>query len=251
MRGDTLTDRWPTKTGAWARQDIAGALTGLAVLAAWEFSALDLPLTRLFGTPGGFPWRSHWLTAGVLHDGARLAGWLFFGLLVISLWQPQAFVAALPRRERVWWLLTTLACAALIPLLKRSSTTSCPWALAEFGGDVARYVPHWLLGGRDGGSGGCFPSGHASTAFALLPGWFALRGHAPTAARRLLIIVASVGALLAGVQLIRGAHYLSHSLWTAWICWAASALSWHALRPWRPAATATHHAPALPDPQVT
>ncbi|MGQ3050199.1 MAG: phosphatase PAP2 family protein [Roseateles sp.] len=139
----------------------------------------------------------------------------------------------MPRRSRLWWIGTTLACVALIPVLKRASSTSCPWSLIQFGGDFARYVPHWLLGLPDGGPGGCFPSGHASTAFAFIPGWFALRDHAPRVARFFLVVVLICGAVLGWVQMMRGAHFLSHSLWTAWICWAVSLLSWYGLQPWR------------------
>ena len=49
---------------------------------------------------------------------------------------------------------TTVACAALIPLIKRLSATSCPWSLAEFGGSVVQFVPHWVRGVTDGGPDG-------------------------------------------------------------------------------------------------
>lgn len=219
--------------GPSARRDALVALLGLALLAAWEAAGLDLPLVRLYGQASGFAWREHWLTARLLHDGARQLGWACVALLALSLWRPRLLLPALPGPQRLWWLATTLACVALIPLLKRASSTSCPWALAEFGGTVARHVPHWVLGLRDGGPGGCFPSGHASTAFALLPGWFVLRHHAPGAARRLLAVVLAAGLLLAWVQMMRGAHYLSHSLWTAWVCWSVGALSFHGTRAWQ------------------
>lgn len=213
-----------------AIRDWLPLLGGLALLALWEWSRLDLPLIRLYGTPAGFEWRDHWLTAKILHDGTRMVGWAFFALLVVSVWRPQLLVAAMPRRERLWWIATTLVCVALIPALKRASATSCPWSLSEFGGGYAPYVPHWLIGLSDGGPGGCFPSGHASTAFALLPGWFALRNCAPRIAKIFLAVVITCGVALAWVQMMRGAHFISHSLWTAWICWAVSAFSWHALQ---------------------
>lgn len=217
---------------AWGRRDLIVVLLGLLALGLWEFSGLDLPLERLYGTSSGFAWRDHWLTAGLLHDGTRLLGWVLFALLVCNVARPLGLMRELARRERLWWVLTTLLCVALIPLLKRGSATSCPWSLVEFGGGLGHYVPHWLLQVRDGGPGGCFPSGHASTAFALLPGWFALRAVAPRAARMLLGGVLLVGGLLAWVQMMRGAHFLSHSLWTAWICFSVSAMSWHALQAW-------------------
>ncbi|MBL8343842.1 MAG: phosphatase PAP2 family protein [Rubrivivax sp.] len=219
-----------------ALRDAATICAGLVLLAAWEIGGLDLPLARLYGSAQGFVWRDHWLTGGVLHGGARALAWALFGVLVLGLWRPLAFVRGLLRRERVWWLATTLLCVSLIPLLKRTSATSCPWSLVEFGAGLAEYVPHWMPGVRDGGPGGCFPSGHASTAFAFLTGWFALRERAPVAARRWLIATVAVGLGLGWVQMMRGAHYLSHSLWTAWICWTVAALSFHLVQSWRSAA---------------
>lgn len=132
---------------------------GLALLALWEWSRLDLPLIRLYGSVAGFPLRDHWLTAKILHDGTRLVGWVFFALLLMSIWRPKLLAAGLPRRDRIWWIVTTLICVALIPLLKRASSTSCPWSLIQFGGEVAHYVPHWVLGLQDGGPGDVSPRG--------------------------------------------------------------------------------------------
>lgn len=209
---------------------IGAALLGLV---AWDFAGLDLPLTRVFGTPAGFAWREHWLTAGLMHDGVRVAAWLVFGLLLLMVWRPLPFARAVGRRDRVWWVATILACAMLIPLLKRASWTSCPWSLVEFGGSAAHYVPHWAIGERDGGPGGCFPSGHASAAFSFLAGWFVLRRDTPGVARAWLAVTLLVGLACAWGQMMRGAHYPSHSMWTGWICWALTAASFHATRSWR------------------
>lgn len=212
-----------------------GLWVGVALLLilAWDVRGLDLPLARLYGSAHGFAWRNHWLTGGVLHDGTRALAWSIFGLLLLGLRWPLPFVGILSRRDRLWWLATTLLCVALISLLKRTSWTSCPWSLAEFGGGVELYVPHSVLGRRDDGPGGCFPSGHASTAFGFLAAWFALRERAPHAARLWLITTVAAGLVLGWVQMMRGAHYLSHSLWTAWVCWAVTALSFHCSRSWR------------------
>jgi membrane-associated PAP2 superfamily phosphatase len=212
---------------SWALLDAATVGAGLLMLVLWDASGFDLPLVRLYGSAHGFAWRDHWLTNGVLHGGTRLIAWAVFGVLLLGLWWPLGVVRRLSRRERAWWLGTTLLCAALIPLLKLASSTSCPWSLAEFGGGLAHYVPHWALGVADGGAGRCFPSGHASTAFAFLAGWHALRERAPVAARIWLAVVLAAGFGLGWVQMMRGAHYLSHTLWTAWVCWSMAALSFH------------------------
>ncbi|WP_341274603.1 phosphatase PAP2 family protein [Rivibacter subsaxonicus] len=75
----------------------------------------------------------------------------------------------------------------------------------------------------DGGPGRCFPGGHASGAFAFVGGWFALREHRPTRARAWLIGSLLLGASFSTAQTLRGAHYPSHGLYSAWICWCVCA----------------------------
>jgi membrane-associated PAP2 superfamily phosphatase len=58
-----------------------------------------------------------------------------------------------------------------------------------------------------------------------------LRATSPTAARRWLAGVWLCGIAFGLAQLLRGAHYPSHTMWTAWLCWTLSALMWHASRP--------------------
>jgi membrane-associated PAP2 superfamily phosphatase len=206
------------------------ALLTLLPLLAWDASGVDLPLSRLFGNAAGFAWRDHWLLSTVLHDGAAWAGRGLFVLLGVNVLRPLPLIGALPRAQRLrWWLITGL-CALLIALLKRFSLVSCPWSLAEFGGS-AGWIPHlspaawWGTG--EGGPGRCFPAGHVSNAFAFVAGAMALRAVSARAARRWLWAVCALGLLLGLTQLVRGAHFASHGLWTAWLCFSLSALLWH------------------------
>ncbi len=225
-----------------AARDVAITLVALLLLLAWDASGLDLRIVAWFGTPAGFAWREHWFTATLLHNGGRwLSGAALAGVVLVAV-HPFGAARGLPRGVRLWWLATTVVCLLLIPSIKSASHISCPWDLAQFGG-AARYLSHgswaaWSAPG-DGGPGRCFPSGHASGAFAFLAGWFALRGHAARAARAWLAAVLALGLLFGAAQLARGAHYPSHTLWTAWICWAVSAAAWQAARPlWRSGAPA-------------
>lgn len=112
-------------------------------------------------------------------------------------------------------------CLLVIVLLKGISRTSCPWDLEVFGGTAA-YVSHWNWWVSDGGPGRCFPGGHASTAFAFLPlAWWLRRSH-PGLARGVLWTIVAAGMALGWVQQLRGAHFLSHNLWTGWLCWAVA-----------------------------
>lgn len=205
-------------------------LLALAALLVWDASGLDLQVSRWFGTSHGFAWTHHWLTETVLHDAAKYLAWPLFACLAFGLWRPFGFMRGLTRAQIGWWLSTTLVCVVLIGWLRSHSATSCPWELQEFGGTVPRLVSHWNPFATDGGPGRCFPSGHASTAFAFLPGWLALRRTSPALAKRWLMLTIALGLLLGGVQVVRGAHFVSHVLWTGWIC-AAVSMAGYALAP--------------------
>jgi membrane-associated PAP2 superfamily phosphatase len=44
-------------------------------------------------------------------------------------------------------------------------------------------------------------------------------------------------------QQVRGAHYMSHTLWSAWACWVAGLLVEEAVQAWR-------RAPAMADTKL-
>lgn len=189
------------------------------LLVLWDATGFDLPLARWSGSPQGFALRQQPLFVLLSHELPRMAGAALLLALLVGVFKPWGFLCRLAPGER-WQLWLSIAGGALaITVLKRLNHTSCPWDLAEFGG-VAHHVSHWLWGVRDGGAGHCFPAGHASTAFAYLAGWFVLRRSAPRAAGRWLLGALLAGMVLGLAQQMRGAHYMSHTLWTAWICWA-------------------------------
>jgi membrane-associated PAP2 superfamily phosphatase len=204
---------------AW-RQDAGVALIGLALLLAWDSSA-DLRLIAHYGDSSGFALRDHWFTRTLMHEGGRALGWVTLIALFINLrwpWTPE-----LTLQQRWRWVGITLLCLLLVPGLKQLSSTSCPWDLRLFGG-LAEQLSHWRWGVNDGGPGRCFPSGHATAAFAFISGWFMLRGAYPRAARIWLVAVVLIGTAFGWAQMARGAHFASHTLWTAWLCWVLCAL---------------------------
>ncbi|MFM2052289.1 MAG: hypothetical protein RL456_326 [Pseudomonadota bacterium] len=232
----------PAARQAVWRRDLCVVLVTLALLLAWDASGLDLPAMRLWGDAHGFAWRDALLTSRVMHDGGRLLGWAVLLALVANLRWP--WIGGLDAPTRTRWVVMTLACLLAVPSIKRVSATSCPWDLAEFGG-LARHVSHWRLGLPDGGSGHCFPSGHATAAFAFLSGHFALRHRRPRLARAWLAGVLVAGLAFGAAQMVRGAHYPSHTLWSAWLCLAICA----ALDAWaRRGAAARGHGRAQADP---
>jgi membrane-associated PAP2 superfamily phosphatase len=229
--------------GPRAREPLACA-TALLLLLLWDASGVDLPLVRLFGGPDGFAWRHRLLTALVLHEGGRLCSAALLTLTLVAAARPFGPWRELARTERLWWVAVTVGCLLAVAALKRHSPTSCPWSLQEFGGHAV-YLSHW--GWRpDGGPGHCFPSGHASGAFAFLAIGVVLRAREPCLARAWTIGLVTLGALFGLAQTMRGAHYPSHSFYTAWLCWALTLASHRALRSGRPPTGAPACAEAEP-----
>lgn len=205
----------------------------LGLFAGWDLLAQDLTVSRWFGDASGFAMRDHWLFSKILHQGARRVAWALQFLLVLAIWWPVGVLRLLTRRQRLNLLIAVLASLIAINLLKNASPTSCPWDLVEFGGNAA-YVSHWAWGVGDGGVGRCFPAGHASAAFCFLSGYFWLRDKASRAALVWLALSVLAGVTIGLAQQVRGAHYMSHTLWTGWLCWLFAGLMHMALeREWR------------------
>lgn len=196
-------------------------LSLISLALAWDASGLDLAVMRALASPDGFPLRNHWLLEVVLHDGAhKLAVALYLGMLLMVRW-PLGPLRRLDRLQRVEIVCGLSLNLLLIGGLKVLSHSSCPWDLREFGG-LAPYVSHWSWGQGDGGPGHCFPGGHASSAYAwlaLAPPWLA--GSADEHRRGWVWLrrVMLAGLLLGLAQTLRGAHYPSHTWWTALLCW--------------------------------
>jgi membrane-associated PAP2 superfamily phosphatase len=216
----TTLDAIPSRVAAWSA-GVWAVVAGLVALLAWDASGLDLWVMRHVGNAAGFALRESWFTTQVIHQGGRMLSWAMVFFIVLVNLRPAQLLPQLDRRERLSWLLITLLCLAVVSLIKRASLTSCPWDLHEFGGTAA-YVSHWAFGLHDGGGGHCFPSGHASAAFAFLSGGWVLGRAYPRSARAWLACVIALGVVYGVGQMLRGAHYPSHTMWTAWICWAVT-----------------------------
>lgn len=201
----------------------------LALVLLWDASGLDLAVMRLWGTEQGFALKQHPLLSRWLHTrGQQAAVGLYLFLLVMVGW-PLGPWRGLQRRERAQALIAVTLSLLTISTLKHFSLTSCPWDLDVFGGP-AHHVSHWAWGTPDGGGGQCFPGGHASSAFGFLAMALPfLQSNDPRlqrTGRRWLLMVVLLGLVFGLTQTLRGAHYPSHTLWTAWICWSVGLLTY-------------------------
>jgi len=115
--------------------------------------------------------------------------------------------------------LSAITVPLVISLLKRASSSHCPWDVDRYGGSEP-YVRLLELMPSGISAGHCLPGGHASSVLwliALAAFWW------PTQRRKAIAVaVLTMGfALSVGyVQQLRGAHFLTHTLWSAWIACA-------------------------------
>ncbi len=192
------------------------------LILSWDLAGFDVALARLTASHSGFPLRQDWFLNTVMHSGAKYAAWVLELFLCLMVIRPLGIFARLTTHQRVQMATSPIMAFALVSVVKSFSQTSCPWELQEFGG-VAKHVSHWSgWFTSDGGGGRCFPAGHASSGFAFVGGFFALRPMSKKIAIRWLTCALAVGLLLGVCQQLRGAHFLSHTLWSGWLCWMAA-----------------------------
>jgi membrane-associated PAP2 superfamily phosphatase len=213
-------------------------VTALVILWIGRATDLDLMLAdAVYDTAtGAFPWRHAWLTDTFSHVILKglltLAAAWFILAAGFDLWRPRPGRDALDRlRLRVVGLSAVLV-PLVISMLKQASVAHCPWDLARYGGDqpYLRLFDALPLGVP---AGHCLPAGHASTALwlvALCVYWLPSR---PVVARRVAALALLLGGLVGWMQQLRGAHFLTHTLWSTWIA-CAVVLAIVAALQWRP-----------------
>lgn len=207
---------------------LAAALgaAALLILAIGQCSDVDLVLADwLYDRAAGvFPWREAWLTTTfghtLLKSGLTGLAVILVAMATIDAVWPQSLLDRAFARLR----LRVVACSAvLVPLatslLKQASSAHCPWDLARYGGNepyvrLFEALPAGVLPGH------CLPAGHASSALwlvSLAVWWLPGPGHG---AWRACCLALLPGLALGWMQQMRGAHFLTHTLWSAWIACA-------------------------------
>lgn len=203
--------------------NLAGLLlSGLLFTWIARNGALDFWLAQQFFDPlvQRFPLRdSHSLElwGHTVLKTATVLVWVICIVLVLA----SSWVQALrPWRRHLFVFVIMAGCAAyVVQTLKGASVHSCPWDINVFGGS-AQWFPLFGVSGSPAGPGLCWPGGHASGGFALAAAYFVLRDSRPHSARWMLAIGLLFGCVMSIVQMVRGAHFLSHNLWSLWLVWA-------------------------------
>ena len=163
--------------------------------------------------------RKDWVYSRVFHEGGKIV------ILSVAISAFCGFLASFhwnrlhPLR---WPLLYTSLCIALtstvVGILKQCTNRYCPWDMLCYGGKVPYTT---LLDGTPAPftNGHGWPAGHAAPALALCCLYIVAQARDVKHPVRWLLPCVLIGGLFAWVQQVRGAHFVSHNLWSAMISW--------------------------------
>ena len=229
MQAVTFLDFYRSRDGrrVLLYQAVALAASALALSLSLGDGRLDLTIARWFfdDVRRVFPLTNDWLLKVVLHDGARMvsavAALALLGVAVTAWLTRKPRTLHAHRGSLLYVSIATIVGAAIVGLAKHFSSHACPWDLAMFGGS-APYHPllaaHAALPNVDG----CFPAAHPLAGYAWLAVGFAIYPLARRRAWQAWAVALALGTLFGAVQMARGAHFLSHVLWSAWIVWGVN-----------------------------
>lgn len=224
----------PLVLGGWLRYLLL-PLWLLTVLFILSYgTGLDETLAAIWFELQGKQWslKTHWLTETVLHQTVRQLN-LCVLLLMIVYWLVKSFLHPQSATLRALGvlLLSIICSVATIALLKRLIPMECPWDLQAFGGTQTWFG---LFSDRPSSmrSNQCFPAGHASIGYSWLAIYFFFQVLRPRLALSGLFCSIGVGLILGFTQQLRGAHFLSHDIATAAICWTVAVVVFRCFYPW-------------------
>jgi membrane-associated PAP2 superfamily phosphatase len=174
----------------------------------------------------GWQLRDNWITSVLLHEGGRRLMITLIVALVLAAIASLRLQILQPYRRTLFYLLSSTVLAELVVnLLKQTTHVDCPWDLLRYGGQfdyVSVFTPH-------PGTfrfGACFPAGHASGAYAWFGLYYIARLWRPAWRHYTLGGVLLAGLVFGVGQQVRGAHFISHDLWTLAICWFTATLAY-------------------------
>jgi membrane-associated PAP2 superfamily phosphatase len=163
-----------------------------------------------------------WWTNEFFHDGGRWAMRLV-GVAALVMWGVGRFRPRFAswRRPASYVAIAIILSTGLVGLMKSLTNVDCPSDLEGFGGTR----PHvGLFEDRpdDLKHAACFPAAHSSSGFALFAFYFLWRERDRRLANAGLAIGLLTGVVFGLVQQSRGAHFISHDVWSAFLVWIIS-----------------------------
>jgi membrane-associated PAP2 superfamily phosphatase len=173
-----------------------------------------------------FEWRfkKSIIVEGLLHKSARIV------LIAVYLGMVYSLIKKIKQADdpcgiyNLFILLLAIGLSvSIVTIAKQFIDVDCPWDLIRYGGDkpyfsVLAYNSNYLP------SANCFPASHASVGYSWIALYFYFKITQNKLKFQALGMVLLMGLIFGLAQQLRGAHFISHDLWSFLICLSTSIL---------------------------
>lgn len=202
------------------------------IIASWllDYQGFDLTITDMIYSDQDNQWqlKKHWFFEDVIHKGGRkLAALMLVTCLLALILSYYHSSLHRYRRGLIYLNSTVIISLLVIALLKATTHIACPWDFQRYGGDQI-FMPIYKSLFR-GSGGNCFPAGHSSAGYSWIAVYFFCRYYGSRWQWPTLCAAIVMGMSFGVSQQIRGAHFLSHDLWTLNLCWYISLAGYYIL----------------------
>lgn len=205
----------------WFKYALPALIFAVLMITLYPDTHWDTRLTDVFfdAQQHLFPLKRHVFLSQWMHVGLK---WLMVLIAIVCLILSIAggrFLQIRPHRKSLLWVFVGMVVSTtVVATLKHYNQHGCPWDVTLYGGDLPLLglfasLPAGVELGR------CFPAGHPSGGFALMAFYFAFMHSKPRFSINMLWFGLAMGLIMGVVQIVRGAHFLSHVLWSGWVVW--------------------------------
>ncbi len=209
------------------RQSLLCMLLMALILYVESFTDLDMFVQKAWYSKETASWliskadheKWRWLFYGGMKKMVAIAGGIGVAVMLYGVFARKAALI----RSGLLFSLALMITPLTVGGLKYLTNIYCPHEIQEFGGqafyqhvlEMANPANAGLICGR------CFPAGHASGGFALTMIFFCV----PRSFRwPALFMSLCVGWIMGGYQMLRGDHFLTHTLMTMVLAWQINLL---------------------------
>lgn len=201
---------------------IALAISAFLITVLGQFTNVDLMIEDFYydETLKVFPWKNTWFAKDFMHGSVKnviiQSGYLLIIVVIMDVVFRFRKIRPFVRVRLRFLALASVLVPTAIRAIKQYSMLHCPWTVDRYGGPVPflRLLDQIPAGMH---AGHCFPAGHATVGLWLAALCIFWLPHKPKMAVVVFLSGLGVGLVLGWVQQMRGAHFLFHTLWAAWL----------------------------------
>jgi len=177
-------------------------------------------------------YKDHWFANTVMHSYTKKVIILFFLIYIVKVFiDNKRSSNSISIYPKLVLIISILLGTIAVSVLKSSIESDCPWDLIRYGGDKV-FFSLFNYDVASLPSNKCFPAAHASMGFTFISVFFYCHLFLNKYKYQALFASLSLGFTLGFFQQLRGAHFISHDIWSLFVCITVTILIYNlAFRP--------------------